>query len=149
MRSSSSTTYKLGLNALYFSGAARLLRGAFRGVGALLTLHHVCPEKETDGFSPNRILDISPEFLTAAITRIRKAGFDLVSLGEFTRRMHERDFGRRFVSFTLDDAYRDNYEHAYPIFAKHEVPFATRHICDCRARPSGQDLDDKVDKAET
>jgi len=153
MRPSSSTTYKLGLNTLHFSGAARLLRGVFRGVGTLLTLHHVCPKTDADdGFSPNGILDISPEFLTIAIERIRKAGCDLISLDEFTRRMRERDFGRPFVSFTLDDAYRDNYEHAYPVFAEHEVPFSI-YVCtglmDGTANLWWRDLAETIKQLET
>jgi peptidoglycan/xylan/chitin deacetylase (PgdA/CDA1 family) len=51
-------------------------------------------------------------------------GLDIVDLDEARRRLVEKDFNRRFVCFTLDDGYEDNYSIAYPIFVKHNVPFA-------------------------
>lgn len=120
--------YKLGLNGLYFSGASHAFRHAFSGIGSLLYLHHVCPPNYRGDFSPNRILDISPEFLESVIIRVKQNGFDVVSIDEFARRMARKDHGRRFVSFTIDDGYRDNFTHAYPIFLRHRVPFCI-YLC--------------------
>lgn len=120
--------YKFALNSLYFSGAHRALKGRFSGVGALLTLHHVQPGRPEDGFAPNRILAITPEFLDQTIRQIVALGYDIVSLSELHRRFQEEDFRRPFVSFTLDDGYADNYTYAFPIFRKHEIPFAI-YVC--------------------
>lgn len=112
-----------GLETLYFTGAYRGLRPLLGGVGAILTLHHVRPARD-DAFQPNRLLEITPEFLESVIVRLQENGVDLVSLDEMHRRMAARDFERRFICFTLDDGYRDNRLWAYPIFSKYDVPFA-------------------------
>jgi peptidoglycan/xylan/chitin deacetylase (PgdA/CDA1 family) len=120
------TVFRAGLETLYFSGAHRVLRPLLGGVGMILTLHHVRPRRKAR-FQPNRLLEITPQFLEGAIKRLRRRGVDLVSMDELHRRLTERDFARRFVAFTFDDGYRDNLEHALPILTQHEVPF-TQYI---------------------
>lgn len=114
--------YRAGLETLYFSGAHRALRSLFAGVGSIFTLHHVRPGRP-GRFQPNRFLEIEAEFLDRMILQLRKRGIDLVSMDEVHRRLVERDFDRYFVAFTLDDGYLDNYEHAWPVFKRHRVPF--------------------------
>jgi peptidoglycan/xylan/chitin deacetylase (PgdA/CDA1 family) len=114
---------RAGMEALYFSGAHRLLRPALGGVGAILTLHHVRPPR-ADAFQPNRLLEVSPQFLADVIEGLRRAGVEFITLDEMDRRLKEQDFRRRFVCFTFDDGYRDNARHALPILKKYEVPFA-------------------------
>ena len=122
------TFYKCALNGLYYSGAHHALKNRFRGVGALLTLHHVQPELGEDRFAPNSILSVTPEFLDDTIQRVRGLGYDIVALDEMHRRFIDEDFRTPFVSFTLDDGYADNYVHAFPVFRKHRVPF-TIYMC--------------------
>ena len=43
------------------------------------------------------------------------------------RRLTERDFSRRFASFTFDDGYRDNRDFALPVMREFEAPF-TVHV---------------------
>ncbi|MBK5957827.1 polysaccharide deacetylase [Rhodoplanes elegans] len=112
-----------GLEALYFSGAHRLMRPVLGGVGAILMLHHVRPARP-DGFQPNQLLEITPDFLEHVVARLVRSKVDFVSLDEVYRRLSERDFGRRFVAFTFDDGYRDNKDFAYPILKRHGIPFA-------------------------
>ena len=95
------------MEALYFTGAHHLLRPLLGGVGAILTLHHVRPPR-ADAFQPNRLLEVTPQFLEDVIRGVRRAGIETVTLDEMHRRLTERDFGRRFVCFTFDDGYRDN-----------------------------------------
>ena len=111
-----------GMEALYFTGAYRLLRPLTAGVGAILTLHHVRPPRG-DAFQPNRLLEVAPAFLEGVLRSLRRAQVDLVSLDEMHRRMVEGDFSRRFVCVTFDDGYRDTKQFAYPILKKYEVPF--------------------------
>ena len=61
------TIIRAGLETLYFSGMHHWLRPLFGGVGAILTLHHVRPQRP-DGFQPNRLLEVTPEFLERAGT---------------------------------------------------------------------------------
>jgi len=112
-----------GLETLYFSGAYRLLSPLVAGVGAIVTLHHVRPER-SDAFRPNRLLEVTPEFLDAVLAQLRRGAVDLVSLDEMHRRLTDGDFRRRFVAITIDDGYRDTLQWAYPILKRHEAPFA-------------------------
>src|SRR5215475_6002366 len=75
------TLIRAGLEALYFSGSHLALRPFVGGVGAILTLHHVRPAR-AGAFQPNRLLEVTPEFLDAVIRRIRRSGADIVSLDE-------------------------------------------------------------------
>jgi peptidoglycan/xylan/chitin deacetylase (PgdA/CDA1 family) len=117
-----STIIRTGLETLYFSGAHLLMRPFFAGVGAILMLHHVRPGR-TDEFQPNRLLEVTPEFLEQTLGLLREQQIEIVSLDEMHRRLIERDFARRFACITLDDGYRDNKVWAYPIFKRYAAPF--------------------------
>ena len=112
-----------GLESLFFSGAHFALKPFVGGVGAILTLHRVCPP-QPDRFQPNRLLEITPRFLGRVVKLLRRSRVDVVSLDEMHRRMTERDFSRRFVCLTFDDGYRDTLQWAYPILKATGVPFA-------------------------
>lgn len=113
---------KTTLSMLHATGIARLLSPLTRGTGAILMLHHVAPGAPAD-FEPNRILRVTPEFLDQTIRQILEAGFEVLSLDEVEQRLKSGAQGRPFVAFTLDDAYKDNLVHAYPVFKKYGVPF--------------------------
>jgi peptidoglycan/xylan/chitin deacetylase (PgdA/CDA1 family) len=117
------TIIRSGLESLYFTGAHIALRSFVEGVGAILTLHHVRPPRP-GRFQPNRLLEVTPRFLTRVVKGLRRSGVDLISLDEMHRRMTEGDFSRRFVCLTFDDGYRDTLQWAYPILKEAEVPFA-------------------------
>jgi peptidoglycan/xylan/chitin deacetylase (PgdA/CDA1 family) len=113
---------KAAMTGLYHTGAHRLLARYTQGLGVIFTLHHVRPEpSESRPYAPNRILEITPEFLDAVIDQVQEAGLDIVSLDEGVRRLKVGD-DRRFVCFTFDDGYRDNREYAYPLFKRRSLP---------------------------
>ena len=114
---------RTGLEALYFTGIHRLLGPLSAGIGTIFTMHHVRPPRD-DAFQPNALLEIEPAFLETLIEYLRYKKIDIVSLDEVHRRLREQDYRRRFVAFTLDDGYRDNLEHAWPVLKKHGVPAA-------------------------
>jgi peptidoglycan/xylan/chitin deacetylase (PgdA/CDA1 family) len=114
---------RAGFETIYLSGAHELLRRFVGGVGMILTFHHVRPER-LDPFQPNKLLEVTPEFLALVVEILRQADVDLVSLDEMYRRMSERDFARRFACLTFDDGYRDNKTYAYPVLKRLDVPFA-------------------------
>jgi peptidoglycan/xylan/chitin deacetylase (PgdA/CDA1 family) len=117
------TIIRGGLESLYFSGAHKALGPFVRGVGAILTLHHVRPARPAR-FQPNRLLEVTPDFLTRVVQDLRRAKVEFVSLDEMHRRLTERDFSRRFVCLTFDDGYRDVKQWAYPVLKSAGVPFA-------------------------
>ena len=117
------TIIRGGLETLYFSGMHHVLRPALGGVGAILMLHHVRPAR-SDGFQPNRLLEVTPEFFEGVLKRLHRSRIDVVTLDEMHERMVSGDFKRRFVCITFDDGYKDNFEYAYPLLKKYEMPFA-------------------------
>ena len=113
-----------GLKLLHGTGAWRALEGVAGGIGVIFTLHRVRPARPGIGpcFDPNGILEITPQFLDAAIARCRERGLALVSLDEALERIAAG--GReRFAAFTIDDGYRDSADIAHPVFARHGCPF--------------------------
>ena len=121
MKQLRSTVIRAGLEALYFSGAHHLLRPLFAGVGAIYMLHHVRPRSGRE-FQPNRHLEIEPSFLRAVLSHLRACNIDIVTMHEAYRRLSAKDFARRFACFTLDDGYRDNRDHALPVFREFDAP---------------------------
>ena len=121
MKQLRSTVIRAGLEALYFSGAHHLMRPIFSGVGAIFMLHHVRPAVAGE-FQPNRHLEIEPGFLRATLSHLRARGIDIVTMDEAHRRLTARDFARPFACFTLDDGYRDNRDHALPVFREFDAP---------------------------
>ena len=123
--SASTALLRLTFEALYRSGAASVLRPWSQGLGVIFCMHSVQPEvKATDGFAPNAGLTSTPAFLDAALTMLRQAGYEFLSLDEALQRIRSGRAGERpFAVFTLDDGYRDNHVHALPVFAKHDCPF--------------------------
>ncbi len=112
-----------GLESLYFTGAHRALQPFVGGVGAILTLHHVRPARP-GRFQPNRLLEVTPDFLDRVVKDLRRSEVEFLSLDEMYRRMRDGDFSRRFVCLTFDDGYRDVKQWAYPILKEAGVPFA-------------------------
>lgn len=115
------TVIRAGLEALYFTGAHRLMRPLLAGAGTIFMLHHVRPARSAT-FQPNRLLEITPDFLRTVLAHVRDLGIDIVTLDEMHRRLSERDFSRRFACFTFDDGYRDNRDHALPVMRAFDAP---------------------------
>jgi peptidoglycan/xylan/chitin deacetylase (PgdA/CDA1 family) len=129
MKQLRTTVIRAGLEALYFSGAHYLLRPVFAGVGAIFMLHHVRPRR-ADAFQPNHHLEIEPQFLRAILSHLRARNVDIVNPDELHQRLSERKFSRRFACFTLDDGYRDNRDHALPVFREFDAPCTVYAVSD-------------------
>ncbi|MGI9479247.1 MAG: polysaccharide deacetylase family protein [Hyphomicrobiaceae bacterium] len=113
---------KAALSTLYYTRMDAALAPITQGAGVIFMLHHVRPEPPAP-FAPNRILSVTPEFLTSVIEHVRARDFDIVSLDEAYQRMVSgKTSRRRFATFTFDDGYRDNIEHALPICRRFGVP---------------------------
>ena len=103
------------------TGIHRLAAPLTRGLGAILMFHHVRPCMERE-FAPNRLLEITPDFLDSALAHIKARGFDIVSLETALERIAAPG-ERPFVVLTFDDGYRDNVDYALPVLERHGVPF--------------------------
>jgi peptidoglycan/xylan/chitin deacetylase (PgdA/CDA1 family) len=151
MKQLRSTVIRVGLDALYFSGAHHLMRPIFAGVGAIFMLHHVRP-RDARQFQPNHHLEIEPSFLRAMLSHLRARGVDIVSMDEMYRRLAEKDFARSFACFTLDDGYRDNRDHALPVFREFDAPctvYAVTDFADGTGRLWWVELERAIAKAST
>ena len=138
---------RLGLHALGRLGAAGAAAAEARGV--ILTLHHVRPWHER-AFAPNRLLEITPGFLDAALERVRDLGFDLVTMDEAMARLGEG--GARFAALTADDGYRDAVAHALPVLRRHGAPltlYATTGFADRTAPLWWLELEEAIRRADS
>ncbi|MDR2824642.1 MAG: polysaccharide deacetylase family protein [Prevotellaceae bacterium] len=69
-------------------------------------------------------LEVTPDFLEKTILKYKNAGYQFVNLYQVQKMLKRHSFFRkRFVCFTFDDGFRDNFELAYPIFKRHNCPF--------------------------
>jgi peptidoglycan/xylan/chitin deacetylase (PgdA/CDA1 family) len=68
------------------------------------------------------LLEITPDFLDAALTHVKARGFEILSLDAALQRIAIPG-ERPFVVLTFDDGYRDNVEHALPVLEVHAAPF--------------------------
>lgn len=114
--------YRSAFEFLWISQIPRIVRATSRCRGAIYTLHRVLPERPAD-FSPNAILQVTPEYLEYFIVRMGEIGVEMVSLEEGLRRTALPDATTPFAVLTFDDAYRDNLIHALPVLRRRKCPF--------------------------
>jgi peptidoglycan/xylan/chitin deacetylase (PgdA/CDA1 family) len=114
---------RLALGTLSLARAERWLPQADDAAGIVATLHHVRPQSAAD-FAPNAHLSITPDFLDRFIARFKAKGWRFVSVSELLT--SPGDWRR--IAITLDDGFRDNAEHALPVFRRHAVSF-TIFVC--------------------
>jgi peptidoglycan/xylan/chitin deacetylase (PgdA/CDA1 family) len=113
----------LRLELAYFSGLPWLHRRGAGAAGVILRYERVRPRRRTR-FQPLLSNEITPRFLDRTIRALKRWKYDIVSLDEVCRRAVTLAEPRRFVCLTFDAAYKDLILWAYPVLAKHGVPFA-------------------------
>ncbi len=141
--------FAAGFRALAATRADRWLGPITRGRGILLTFHHVRPANFGE-YAPNRLLEITPEFLDLTVRTTRAAGFDIISLDEVPSRILKQE-APPFAVLTFDDGYRDNLEHAAPILRRHGVPwtlFVTTDFAEGRGRLWWLELEQAIARLE-
>jgi peptidoglycan/xylan/chitin deacetylase (PgdA/CDA1 family) len=113
----------LRLQLAYFTGFPWLRGRRAGGAGAILLFERVRP-RQPGGFQPLLSREISATFLDRTIRALKRWKYDIISLDEVCRRAVTLPQSRRFVCLTFDGAYKDLIASAYPVLAKHGVPFA-------------------------
>lgn len=112
-----------GFSFFRMTGLHHLAAPLTRGAGAILMFHRVRPCERRD-FAPNRLLEITPEFLDAVLTRLTALGFAIVSLDKALAILTSgAGLGQPFAVLTFDDGYKDTRDVALPILEKHQAPF--------------------------
>jgi peptidoglycan/xylan/chitin deacetylase (PgdA/CDA1 family) len=121
------TPIRLALKALAAARAPRWLPDAPDAAGVVVTLHHVEPARSS-AFAPNAHLSITPDFLDAFISCFKARGWRFLPLTDLVLADTPTVGGARRIAITLDDGFRNNFEHAWPVFRRHEAPF-TIFVC--------------------
>ncbi|MGF6309675.1 peptidoglycan/xylan/chitin deacetylase (PgdA/CDA1 family) [Bradyrhizobium sp. i1.8.4] len=106
----------------YFSGAFRLREREAGGAGAILRFARVRPAHRAR-FQPLKSQEITPAFLDRTIRALKRWQYDVVGIDEACRRAVTLPERRRFACLTFDGAGKDIVTHAYPVLARHGVPF--------------------------
>ena len=139
-----------GFGLLGASGLHAAAAPLTRGRGAILTFHHVLPDRNHE-FAPNRLLTITPAFLDQIIVRLRDLGYDIVSMDEAMFRLAaDPPPRRRFAVLTFDDGLRDHLEHALPVLERHNAPgtfYVTTGFADRTARLWWIEIEEAVRRA--
>ena len=106
-----------------FLSKQALVQQYFSGAITIFMLHRVSYFEENKLFS-NEMLKVSPQFLDQFIINLKSNGYDFITLDDMYKILLEGEKVEKKIVLTLDDGYKDNYEVAYPIFKKHNIPFA-------------------------
>lgn len=95
----------------------------YSGIGHILTFHRVIPASSEERIHNHLSLEISPEQLETTIQFYKKTSHEFVSLDQVSDYLKKEKPKAKFVAFTFDDGYKDNFTVAYPILKKHQIPF--------------------------
>lgn len=102
-----------------------LSRPLFSGIGHILCFHRVMPGVSTERIERNSGMEVSPEFIETIIEFFEKKNYEFISLDQlYSILVAGEKTKKKFIVFTMDDGYSDNYYFAYPVFKKHNIPFA-------------------------
>ena len=90
----------------------------------VLMYHRVSDLTEAEARSPlMRDLTVAPKDFEEQIRYLVDNGFTFLLARDVEQAVREhRSLPEKAVAITLDDGYKDNFEHAYPILRKYNVP---------------------------
>jgi len=108
---------------LTFLQTHRLFGPFYSGCGHILTFHRVIPDTAEVRIHNHQSLEITPEHFEQTILFFQKRGYAFYSLDQLYESLLRGRFSKKFVVFTFDDGYRDNFTLAYPILKKYGIPF--------------------------
>lgn len=114
----------INLRDIIYSVRTRFLPHLSRFPGMILMLHRVV-ERECE-YGSNQIsrLHVTVRHLENLIVELRELGYEIISLDDLLSALNYGREVSNLAVFTFDDAYRDTYELAFPLFKNHAAPFA-------------------------
>jgi len=104
------------------SGIYKVIEPWYSGRGSILMFHRICKKEQRSKLKNNSVLEVTPEYLENIILYFKKKNYEPISIADVPERLKDRR-ANKFVVFTFDDGYMDNYSLAYPVFKKYNVPF--------------------------
>ena len=136
---------KLLFPALYHAKVHLISRIFYSGVGSILMFHRVCAEDTKPRIQGSSGLEVTPSYLEQLIKYFSAVGYEFLSLDGVYERLREKKNGKKFLSFTFDDGYADNYFHAFPILKKYNIPctiYVSTNYTERQAGPWWYSLED-------
>lgn len=112
---------RLKADLIWGSGFAKLAELRGQGASALIGFDRVRPPQR-GAFQPRRRFDVTPKALDRIIRALKRWRIDIVPIDEACARLAEPT-SHRFVSLSLNGAYRDVMTFAQPVLATHDVPY--------------------------
>ncbi|MEX0604306.1 MAG: polysaccharide deacetylase family protein [Marinobacter sp.] len=114
---------KQARNSLF--AAVALLKIKAKGSPSLLVLtyHRILPYQSPLRQTEQPGMIATPEALDMHISLLKRLGAEFVSLDTWLNtQRQDKTLPRLAVAVTFDDGWQDNYEHAFPVLKKHNVP---------------------------
>lgn len=99
----------------------RMFTHLYGGHTSVLLLHRVHPGPKRGMPADN--LQVTPEFLDRFIGEKKRSGWRFISPDFLVEHFDDCVARKKNMVVTLDDGYRDNFTHGWPIFRAHQVPF--------------------------
>ena len=100
--------------------------------GCMLTFHRAAPAAQWAEL-PNKNFYLNLDYLDNLLGSLKRDEWEVVTVEELTGCLESGENGSRLVNFSVDDCYRDTFEHVVPLFRRHGVPvtlFVTTGIPD-------------------
>lgn len=95
----------------------------YAGRGHVLMFHRVQPPStDRPRLFANSYLEVTPDYLENTIRYFQRRRYAFLAVDEIQDFLAHDRTGRKFVCYTFDDGYRDNFELALPIFRRFQVP---------------------------
>lgn len=93
----------------------------FRNAAGYVFMLHRVSDIDPNKLFPNENMKVSPAYLDNFI-RQTKNRFNIISISEIEKYLQTPQ-KKKFIVFTMDDGYKDNFTEALPVFRKYNVPF--------------------------
>jgi peptidoglycan/xylan/chitin deacetylase (PgdA/CDA1 family) len=97
----------------------------YSGIGSIVMFHRVL---QNDKEIICGDIEITEAYLVKIIDFFASKDYEFISLDDLYDILKGNIIKKKFVVFTFDDGYEDNYSVAYPVFKKYNIPFAI-YIC--------------------
>ncbi len=109
---------------IQYSGISRIIKPIYGGRGHIIMLHRVTPLVNKTRVHNHQSLEITKDHLHSLIRYFNKHLYVTITLDELHNGLLNQNLPDKFVVYTFDDGYSDNYHIAYPIFKKYNIPFS-------------------------
>ena len=88
--------------------------------GCMLTFHRAAPAAQWAEL-PNKNFYLNLDYLDNLLGSLKRDEWEVVTVEELTGCLESGENGSRLVNFSVDDCYRDTFEHVVPLFRRHGV----------------------------